>query len=207
MPPGTALKEDFVSGRSWRAIHPYDAASLLAAVSAPWWIAGGWALDLFRAAPARPHVDLDVGVLRCDVLSLLEALSTWQVFEAKDGQLTGLLSGCVPRRDVHSLWCRPTAAEPWTIELMLDEGDREVWIYRRERSIRRSMSEVVRKTADRLPYLAPEIQLLYKSKAPRARDEVDFAAIWPLLDSDARSWLHDAITRVNPYHQWLPLLR
>src|SRR5215471_17077209 len=90
--------EDFFSRRSWRAIHPHDAASLLAAISAPWWIAGGWALDLFRGAPARPHVDLDVGVLRCDVLSLLEALPTWQVFEAQDGQLTGLGGGCVPRQ-------------------------------------------------------------------------------------------------------------
>jgi hypothetical protein len=199
------LEED-VSARSWRAIRPHDAARLLTAISAPWWIAGGWALDLFRGAPARPHLDLDVGVLRCDVLSLLEAFSTWQVFEAKDGQLTSLGGGCVPRRDVHSLWCRPSAAEPWTIEVMLDEGDREVWVYRRERSIRRSMSEVVRKTADRLPYLAPEVQLLYKSKAPRSRDEVDFAEIRPLLNSDARSWLRDALERVDPHHHWLPLL-
>jgi hypothetical protein len=199
------LEED-VSARSWRAIRPHDAAHLLTAVSAPWWIAGGWALDLFRGAPARPHLDLDLGVLRCDVLSLLEAFSTWQVFEAKDGQLTSLGRRCVPRRDVHSLWCRPSVGEPWTIEVMLDEGDREVWIYRRERSIRRSMSEVVRKTADRLPYLAPEVQLLYKSKAPRSRDEVDFAEIRPLLNSDARSWLRDALERVDPHHHWLPLL-
>jgi hypothetical protein len=68
------------------------------------------------------------------------------------------------------------------------------------------MSEVVRKTADSLPYLAPEIQLLYKSKAPRPRDEVDFAEIGPLLNSGARSWLHGAITRVNPDHHWLRLL-
>jgi Aminoglycoside-2''-adenylyltransferase len=30
----------------------------------PWWIAGGWAIDLFVARPTRAHHDLDVELLR-----------------------------------------------------------------------------------------------------------------------------------------------
>jgi len=52
---------------------------------------------------------------------------------------------------------------------MLDESDDESWVYRRERRIQRPMSTVVRHSREGLPYLAPEIQLLYKSKAPRSR--------------------------------------
>lgn len=110
-------------GGSWRALQPKDAARLLAASSAPWWIAGGWSLDLFRGAPTRPHADLDVGVLRRDVLTVLQALATWVVFEAKDGRLVRLPSGQPPRQDVHSLWCRPSDRHAWALELLLDEGD------------------------------------------------------------------------------------
>lgn len=178
---------------------------MLTTAGAPWWIAGGWALDLF-CGTTRQHADLDIGILRADVLSVLQTISQWQIYEAKDGRLTHLDSGCVPRRDVHCLWCRPTGADRWAIELMLDEGDREVWVYRRDDRIRRPMSAVVQQTADRLPYLAPEIQLLYKSTAVRARDDADFGNTWPLLSPDARRWLHVAIGLADPSHPWLTFL-
>jgi hypothetical protein len=191
----------------WRALHPADAAKVLASCKAPWWIAGGWALDLFRGTPSRPHTDLDVGILRRDLSTVLLGFSTWDVFEAKDGRLTRLAEGCVPPLDVHSLWCRPTAADPWTIELMLDEADGDTWVYRRDPRIRQSMSAAVRQSTDGLPYLAPEIQLLYKSKASRERDEGDFAHICPLLTADAWRWLHDALELADPDHRWIAVLR
>jgi hypothetical protein len=107
-----ALPKDTLTAGSWRAVDPTEAAKILASSKAPWWIAGGWALDLFRGTPTRPHVDLDVGVLRRDLGSVLHRLSTWEVFEAKDGHLTQLGAGCVPPLDVHSLWCRPIPAGP-----------------------------------------------------------------------------------------------
>jgi hypothetical protein len=53
------------------------------------------------------------------------------------------------------------------------------------------------------PCLAPEIQLLYKSKNPRARDQADFGHIAPRLDPDARSWLKHALMRQDPGQAWL----
>ncbi len=190
---------------AWEGMQPEDAARLLATASVPWWIAGGWALDLFRGTSTRQHADLDVGVLRCDVLTALEAISTWHVFEAKDGVLTRLSPGRAPRRDVHGLWCRQNGAARWAIDLMLDEGNREVWIYRRDERIRRPLTAAIQQS-DGVPYLSPEIQLLYKSKAPRDRDELDFRNNWPLLSAEARSWLHDAISLAEPCHHWLAFL-
>ena len=201
------MPKDIVAEGSWRAIHPTDAANLLAPSEAPWWIAGGWALDLFSGRPTRPHIDLDVGVLRRDVSSVLHGFSTWEVFEAKNGRLIRLAAECVPSLDVYSLWCRPTAADPWAIELMLDEADGDTWVYRREPRIRRAISAVIRQSPDGLPYLAPEIQLLYKSKRPRKRDDVDFAQICPLLAADARRWLHDALELTAPDHRWIAVLK
>lgn len=82
-----------------------------------------------------------------------------------------------------------------------------MWIYRRDPRINRLMSAAVRRSVEGLPYIAPEIQLLFKSKAPRTRDEIDFVQIAPLLAPDARAWLFDAIRLVNPQHNWLSTLK
>lgn len=164
-------------------------------------------MELFRGRYSRPHSDLDVGVLRRDLPSVLCRFSTWEVFEATDGRLTRLATGCVPSPAAHSLWCRPTSADPWTIELLVDEADGETWVYRRESRVRRPMSTVVRRNADGLPYLAPEIQLLYKSKGSRERDDRDFAQVCPLLAADARRWLQHALELTAPHHTWTAVLR
>jgi hypothetical protein len=70
-------------------------------------VAGGWARDLFVGSQSRPHKDLDIGILRRDVLKVLPALSSWEIFEAKDGLLRRLREGDAPGTNVNSLWCRP----------------------------------------------------------------------------------------------------
>jgi len=187
----------------WQTLHPRDAASLLAGLDVPWWIAGGWALDLFRGTVTRPHTDLDVGVLRRNIPAVLDHLSRWEIFEAKDGRLTRLAVGASPRLDVYSLWARPTAGDLWAIELMLNEADGDTWVYRRDPRIRRPLATAIRQSADRISYLAPEVQLLYKSSATRDRDDADFAQTWPLLSDDARQWLRTALELVAPRHHWL----
>jgi hypothetical protein len=196
-----------LAGLPWRALSPPDAARLLAGVDAPWWIAGGWALEMFRGTVSRAHIDLDVGVLRRDISRLLDRLSGWEIFEAKAGHLRRLAARALPRTDVHSLWGRPTAGDLWTIELMLDEADGDMWVYRRDPRIRRSLATAIRQNADGISYLAPELQLLYKSRAARKRDDTDFAQTWPLLSDDARLWLCSALELVAPRHPWIENLR
>jgi hypothetical protein len=50
----------------WQPRHPREAPQLLASVKSRWWVAGGWALDLFVGSRSRPHKDLDIGILRRD---------------------------------------------------------------------------------------------------------------------------------------------
>jgi hypothetical protein len=54
--------------------------------------------------------------------------------------------------------------------------------------------------------LAPELVLLYKSKAPRPDDEADFRAARPLLDAEARAWLRAALLAAAPGHAWAAAL-
>jgi hypothetical protein len=153
---------------TWRATAPTDAAAWLAPLGARWWFAGGWAIDLHAGAQSRPHADLDVGILRRDAREVLAVFSSWQVFEIEAGVLTWLKPGALPRSSVNSLWCRPAGETPWALEFLLDDASEDEWVFRRQPDIRRRLCAIVRRTAAGLPYLAPEIQLLYKSRNPRA---------------------------------------
>jgi hypothetical protein len=59
------------------------------------------------------------------------------------------------------------------------------------------------RTSEGIPYIAPEIQLLYKAKGRRPKDEADFMAVHPHLDQQSRAWLTQALTIVHPGHPWL----
>jgi hypothetical protein len=138
-----------------------------------------------------------------DVMGILSALKAWEIFEAKDGALTRLLAGAVPSRTVNSLWCRQTTSGPWSLELMLDESEGENWVYRREPGIRRSLNDAVRPGAAGMLYLVPEIQLLYKSKTVRPKDDADFQMALPRLCVEARQWLRQNLLRISPSHNWI----
>lgn len=195
------------SHESWRALTPPEAVALLAALRAPWWVAGGWALDLFLGKVTRAHNDLDIGIARKDAAMVTAALSGWEMFEARDGVLSLLALGDAPRAEVNSLWCRRTNAGQWELELMLDVTDRESWVFRRDPRITCPLSRAIRRNPEGIAYLAPEIQLLYKARATRARDQVDFDHVVPHLDRDARTWLRNSLILVDPKHVWNSMLR
>ena len=190
----------------WRPATPTEILQRLAPLSMPWWIAGGWALDLFLGQVTRPHVDIDVGIFRPDAPGVCTALPEWEFFEARGGALTRLTAGTSPRAAVNSLWCRRRGAAEWAFELMLDEGDGDQWTFRRDRKIRRALQSAIRRSSDGISYLAPEIQLLYKSKAVRPKDQVDFNRVIDRLDRDSRAWLRASIEGMDPGHAWLAKL-
>lgn len=74
---------------------------------------------------------------------------------------------------------------------------------RRAPHIRRPLSSIVRRSSSGAPYLAPEIQLLYKTRSARSRDQHDFDAVIPSLDEAACLWLRSALLRADPGHRWI----
>jgi hypothetical protein len=186
----------------WQALTPHHARRLLRSFEPRYWIAGGWAIDLFLGKQHRPHKDLDVGIRRADVPGIFTALPGWDFFEAKDGSLSKLDPGEPPRASVNSLWSRPTSSAEWALEFLLDDSSDEEWIFRRDPSIRLPIERALRLNPEGIPYLSPEIQLLYKARNPRAEDQADFERVQPRLDPCARGWLEHALTRLHPDHHW-----
>jgi Aminoglycoside-2''-adenylyltransferase len=187
----------------WRHTKPVEVQEWLHSLSVPWWIAGGWALDLFLGQETRSHEDIDVGIFRKDTVDVCASLSEWEFFEAREGLLARLAAGVAPRKTVNSLWSRRLNNPEWELELMLDEGGGDAWIFRRNVKIERPLDCAIRHSADGIPYLAPEIQLLYKSKAIRSKDQNDFDTVVDCLDKEARVWLRRSIATMDRTHPWL----
>jgi hypothetical protein len=81
------------------------------------------------------------------------------------------------------------------------------WLFRRDPAIGGSLGQMTCRTADGIPFLAPEVQLLYKATGTlRVKDEADFAAVLPSLPAGRRNWLARAIHRCQPTHPWLTRL-
>lgn len=196
---------DLPGNEAWGALTPREAVDLLSQVGAPWWVAGGWALDLHLGQVTRAHKDLDIGIWRKDAALVLAALRGWQFFEAKGGVLTPVVAGQAPRAEVNSLWGKRVNAPQWELELMLDESDGEFWRFRRDPRITRLLSRAILRTPQGIAYLAPEIQLLYKSRPIRRRDQADFDLAAPHLDGAARTWLQESLMSVNPQHAWIEI--
>jgi hypothetical protein len=180
---------------------------LLSALRAPWWVAGGWALDLYLGKVTRAHKDLDIGIFRKDAAVVLAALPGWEFVEAKDGVHTQLIDGNSLRPGVNSLWCKRASATQWELELMLDESDGEFWVFRRDPRITYPLSSAIGRNPEGIGFLAPEIQLLYKARTTRAQDQADFDHVVPHLDRDARTWLRDSLMSIDPEHVWISMLK
>ena len=186
----------------WHSPNPAGAAELFRGATTPWWIAGGWAIELFVGSEVREHSDLEVGCFRPDVPMLAAQLSGWELFAAIDGSLEPFDASSIADSNVHSIWCRPAGSEYWVLEILIEERDGTDWTYRRDNRIRFPVANLARQSGTGLPYLCPEVQLLYKSKEPRAKDDVDFAVAWPLLDTSAQNWLATTVRSVSPRCKW-----
>ncbi|MFC5187966.1 nucleotidyltransferase domain-containing protein [Actinomadura harenae] len=193
----------------WDPLSPEKAAALLAEAEFPWWIAGGYAIELAVDVPYREHSDLDVLVLRRDQALVRRHFEAWDLFSADPPGAGSLrvwpVGEDLPNR-VHDVWCRPSPDQPWSVQLMFDEADGGEWVSRRDARVRRPLAQLGRATSTGIPYLSPEVQLFYKAKDVRAKDELDFERTLLLLDADQRGWLVDALEMTMPGHAWLTRL-
>ena len=196
----------------WQPWQPVEVARLFSTLTAPWWIAGGWAIDLFLGEQTRHHDDIDVLILRRDQRGVRTIFRGWDMQAANSGELPAEwpfreweLDELLSLSD-HDVWCRPNKDAPWAIQLMIADSINDQLLFRRDPRMRRPLATVGHQTNDGIPYLAPEIQLLYKAKGLRPKDEADFARTLPSLDEKSRQWLAQSLALVHPGHPWLAKL-
>jgi hypothetical protein len=172
---------------------------LLGAWSQPWWVAGGWAIDLCADANPRRHHDIDIAVLRRDQLSLQLYFADWSLKKAISGKLVAWHAGEYLSLPVHEIHAE---GKDEHLEFLLNEARDDVWLFRRNLAISLPLSDLTRRSSEGIPFLCPQVVLLYKSKDPRPVDEEDFERALPLLNEAERGWLGQALEICHPGHHW-----
>jgi len=205
-----------------------EVGSTMARLPAPWFVAGGWAIDCFLGRITRVHHDVDILVFRRDQ-SLLHStlaefplrrviphpeglmnrgtMAQWSVGEQLELPLHQI--NVYRTADEHLARADTAVTDPerrWWFQIMLGETDEDDWVYRRNPAIRRPLRQIGSHPPDGLPHLAPEIVLLFKSKQMLGHDRADFDSALPAMDSESRQWLRRALLRTAPDHEWLRAL-
>ncbi len=192
--------EPSTSPDSWRPLLVDEIARILEGAPFRWWISGGNALDLHLGDHWREHGDLDVGICRNEAERVHEWFSEWDLWLAAAGELSPWDGRPLNlRRQENNVWARRSAQEGWAVDLTVNECTDDKWVYRREPSVTRDWTEAVLESPSGVPYLAPELQLLFKSKHLRGKDHADASHVIPAIDDERRVWLSK---NLSPDHPW-----
>lgn len=187
---------------AWAAWHPTELADRLTGLAEPWCIVGGWALDLWHGQQTRHHDDLEFTILRGDFPRFRDRLKPMRLYTAGDGVVDYLPDGQNPPSRIFQIWCRDIQEPLWRVDMMIEPGTRETWVYKRDSRVARPRTDMVDRTDEGLCYLKPTAVLLFKAKYRRDKDEIDFANALPKLDAVERAWLKDSLDLVHPGHEW-----
>ena len=192
-------------------LQPQEIQLLLSAAPFQWWITGGWALDLFTGQKSRSHFDTDVALARKDQTAAQAYLKSWDFQYAVPATSNPVVfeswnAGELLEFKIHGSWARENRDSPWRFELLLHEIDQGIWSFRYCREVRHPLDQIGSRTPGGIPYLRPEIALLYKAARMRQVDDEDFHRVLPHLASQQRAQLARDVTRFKPQHPWLDLL-
>jgi hypothetical protein len=185
-----------------------DQLAHLDGLAVPWYVAGGWAIYCFVGRVTRDHQDVDLAISRDDqgavhdhfpdrewsmIVPHPEGLANQGTIEPWDGEPLAL--------PVHQILADD--ADGNRIEFLLNEIDDRVWRSRRHPGVTMPVAAMTLTSKEGVPYLAPEIVLLFKAKHMREWDEADFDTALPELDLGRRHWLYHALEGQEPGHPWM----
>ncbi|MFJ3026722.1 nucleotidyltransferase domain-containing protein [Streptomyces tendae] len=181
---------------------PNEVAQRLAGISTPWCVAAGWALDLFQGTRTRAHGDIEIAVPAASLPEVrrrfpdyvFDAVGSGRIWEDATPEVLAA---------VHQTWLRDPANGNYMLDVFREPHDGDTWICRRDERVRLPYIDIVHHTQDGIPYLVPELVLLFKAQHPRRKDQQDFEATVPHMTSTQRETLAGLLARVHPGHPWI----
>ncbi len=171
-----------------------------------WFVCGGWAIDLFLHKVTRTHKDVDVAIWREEQLDAHTFMCQrgWSLNVAGSGKLTPWMEGVFLERPYHTIWCKNETHDPDFVELLLNEREGEYFLFRRDLSVKRPLSQAILQS-ESISFLAPEICLLYKAKQfTEPQNHADLLAVWPQLPLENQDWFRKNLLKLHREdHPWL----
>ncbi|MEV6195679.1 hypothetical protein AB0M19_25125 [Streptomyces sp. NPDC051920] len=202
---GVELEADELDARWTDAWRPEQVAERLDGVSIPWCVAAGWALDLFRGEQSRPHGDLEIAAPAAGFQEIRDRFPEYACDAVGSGRIWAE-AGTEALDATHQTWFRDPANGQFLFDVFREPHDGGTWICRRDETLRLPYDTIVERTTDGIPYLVPELVLLFKAKTSRPKDQADFDGTLPLLGRARRVRLSGWLERIHPAHPWLAAL-
>ena len=178
----------------------------------PWFISGGWAIDLFVGRVTRAHEDVEVGAYFPHQAALRRHLGNWEMARIRDDAWEPWKPDDAIELPEFQAQARSDRLAPRVFDIFLNPLDGDDWLSRRHPELRVPAADVFARTIGRgdeprdIPYLVPEVQLLYKAKNHRPKDEADFEAAVGLMTPSQRTWLRKTLAIHHPGDQWIERL-
>lgn len=201
----------------------------MSSVHFTWAVCGGFALDLFLEKDIRAHSDIDICVFESDRENVLDYMlkNNWLVYEfrgqGKVRPLNASLSSetgrnlmCTngecdivkfyPCEDKGLLWYEffhTGIKELNYLEFLFNTADEDYFVFDKNQGIKRELSKAVLFN-NGIPYLAPEIVLLYKSsRSENAEYHYDFEQTYPYMNDEQKMWFSKGLDALYPNgHIW-----
>ncbi|KTS38873.1 amino acid transporter [Methylobacterium indicum] len=192
---------------AWDAWSPDELGRRLRGARRPWYVAGGWALDVWHGRATREHDDLEFVVLRDDADHFRAILHDLEFFTVRDGILEHLPPSAHLPGDVWQVWGADMQRGRWRVDMMMEPGTPDRWIYKRDPTIEMARSAAVRVSKAGIPYLAPINVILFKAKYRREKDERDFEIARQEISAAEREQLIAWLDVLHPGHDWIETLR
>ncbi len=149
-------------------------------------------------------------VLRRDLAHIHAALPSWTIlawhWEDEPPGFRPFAPGDSLPEGIRDIWCRPPRSETWRFQLMVMPTEGEPWFFPRDSRITGDLAQLS-DVRDGIPIIAPELQLLYKSRGPhRDKDAADLRRMIPRLSAARQAWLRERVALLYPDSPALELL-
>lgn len=188
----------------WKPLSVAEVLALFRDAPFTWGVAGGYAVEQFLGTAIRAHDDIDVVIFRDQQDLAYRWLKDWRLYAADPpGTLRAWEADEWLAFGIHDIWAHRADVQDWQLQLMLVETNGAEWFSRREPKIRGPRDDLLVNYGD-VPCVRIEVQLLYKAKGHRPKDQRDFQACLPSMTSEEKAWLRQALHLEHPAgHPWL----
>lgn len=199
------LPDDAAAG--WNPLPAPAVAALMQGAGFFWCLAGGQAVEQVVGRSYRVHDDTDIVVLRPEQLAVQAWLGDWRLSAADPpGTLRPWAMGEKLPWRVHDVWARREESRAWELQIMIQEADGDWWYFRRDDRVQGRIDDLAT-MVNGLPCLRMDLQLLYKAKSSRPRDEADFQQLLPHLSDEQQRTLVEWLRLTCPNgHHWIEAL-
>jgi hypothetical protein len=193
------LLEDVI----WDPWAPDQVAREIGTTSIPWCVTAGWAIDLFIGEQTREHDDIEIAVPSSSWPEIRNRLARLEFVVAGSGHLFPLESSAFEEH--FQTWGRDSDGV-FRLDVFRDPHEGATWICRRSPEIRLPYTSVIAFTASGVPFMVPEVVLLFKAKHDRDKDRTDLEAALAKMSPARVAWLIAALDVVHPDHPWMAIL-